>query len=356
MNRYSLLTLFLTLSLLSACMPITPSSATLSTAESAAQSSPMAQDIFAINRLLGRGVNLGNALEAPNYEGEWGMRLEASYFKLIAEAGFNSVRVPIRWSAHAAAQAPYTIDPKLFERVDWVVEQAKSNGLAAVINIHHYEELMSDPGGHTERFLALWEQIAEHYKDEPPAIVFELLNEPNGKLGAGLWNKLLAQGIDMVRRSNPTRAIIVGPVQWNNIGYLGTLILPKDPNLIVTFHYYEPFQFTHQGAEWVDGSQAWLGTTWEGHKVEQQAVLSAFDTAAKWAKTQNRPLFMGEFGAYSKADLASRERWTAFITQSAVEREISLAYWEFGAGFGVYDRARGDWNEGLRKALLATAR
>lgn len=57
-------------------------------------------DAFVLNQQLGRGVNLGNALEAPR-EGEWGMYLEAEYFALIAEAGFNAVRVPIKWSAHA---------------------------------------------------------------------------------------------------------------------------------------------------------------------------------------------------------------------------------------------------------------
>lgn len=141
-------------------------------------------------------------------------------------------------------------------------------------------------------------------------------------------------------------------MQWNNIGFVGTLHLPNDPNLIVTFHDYDPFQFTHQGAEWVDGASDWLGTTWAGNGFEQQAITSAFATAATWAKAQNRPLFMGEFGAYSKADLPSRERWTAFVAQSAVERAISFAYWEFGAGFGVYDRARGEWNQGLVDALL----
>jgi endoglucanase len=333
--------------LLVACQPIQP---TDPVAPAAAAGMPL--DIFAINQQLGRGVNLGNALEAPNDEGEWGMRLQADFFTLIADAGFTSVRVPIRWSAHAAATAPYPIDTAFFERIDWVIAQAKANKLAAVINMHHYEEMISDPDGHTERFLALWQQIAERYKDEPPTILFELLNEPNGPLTAVKWNQILAQGIATVRRSNPTRAIIVGPVQWNNIGYIDTLHLPKDPNLIVSFHYYDPFQFTHQGAEWVDGATGWLGTTWDGTSFQQSAITTAFDAAATWAKRQNRPLFLGEFGAYSKADLASRERWTAFVTQTAVEREMSLAYWEFGAGFGVYDRTRGEWNQGLLDALL----
>jgi endoglucanase len=333
--------------LLFACIPIRPAP----TPDLTSQPATVSSDIFSINQRLGRGVNLGNALEAPR-EDEWGMTLQAEYFTLIARAGFDSVRIPIKWSAHAQNAAPYTIDAQFFERVDWAVEQAKANNLAAIINIHHYDELVSDPEGQTERFLALWEQIATHYQNEPGTVLFELLNEPNSGLTVARWNKILAQGVAMVRRSNPTRAIIIGPGQWNNIGYIGTLELPDDPYLIVTFHYYDPFPFTHQGAEWVDGASAWLGTTWDGGKFEQSAITDAFDGAVQWAKAHNRPLFLGEFGAYSKADLASRQRWTRFVAQTAVERGISFAYWEFGAGFGVYDRARGQWNEGLRAALL----
>ena len=143
---------------------------------------------FQQNHKIGRGVNLGNALEAPN-EGDWGVVLEEEYFDLIKEAGFNSVRIPVRWSSHAEEKAPYTISPAFFERVDWAVEQALSRGLVVVLNMHHYLELMEDPLEHQERFLALWRQIAEHYKAQPEGLFFEPLNEPNGTLSMS-WSKL----------------------------------------------------------------------------------------------------------------------------------------------------------------------
>src|SRR5262245_43788128 len=82
-------------------------------------------DAFHYNRVLGRGINLGNALEAPQ-EGAWGVTLEADYFRLIKEAGFNSVRIPIRWSAHASTTAPYDIEMHFFQRVDWAIRNFQS--------------------------------------------------------------------------------------------------------------------------------------------------------------------------------------------------------------------------------------
>ena len=84
---------------------------------------------FKQNKLLARGINLGNALDAPK-EGEWGVTLKEQYFQLIKDAGFNSVRIPVRWSAHALSEEPYTIDSSFFKRVDWAVENALSRNSA----------------------------------------------------------------------------------------------------------------------------------------------------------------------------------------------------------------------------------
>src|SRR5688572_4711600 len=100
-------------------------------------------DVFAAARALGRGVNMGNALDAPN-EGEWGVTIKEEYFDLIREAGFDSVRIPVRWSTHALSEAPYTIDPDFFTRVDQVLGWALERGLLVVLNVHHYEEMAVD--------------------------------------------------------------------------------------------------------------------------------------------------------------------------------------------------------------------
>ncbi len=307
-------------------------------------------------RPFGRGINLGNALDAPR-EGAWGFRLEARYFRAIADAGFDFVRIPIRWSAHTAKTAPYTIDATFARRVDWAVEQATRQGLGAIINIHHFDALMEDPSGQRSRYLAIWKQIADRYRHAPDSVAFELLNEPHSKLGAGAWNKLLRESIALIRRDHPSRTIVVGPVRYNNIEALESLEVPDDDHLVVTFHYYSPFRFTHQGASWVgQDASAWLGTRWNATDAEKQAIRDDFDKALRWAVEHGHPLLLGEFGAITKADMESRARWTRFVAEEAWKRKMGYAYWAFDAGFDAYDRQNEQWHRSLLKALIPRTR
>lgn len=310
-------------------------------------------DPFEQNIALGRGINLGNALEAPN-EGDWGITLQADWFKLIKDAGFSSVRIPIRWSAHTSADAPYTINEAFFERVDWAIAQALENDLMVIFNIHHYEEIFVNPTQERNKFLSIWEQISLRYKDQPAEVLFEILNEPHGALTAVLWNQLLPLGLEKIREHNPYRTVVIGAAEWGGIPGLLKLDIPEDSNLIVTVHYYEPFQFTHQGAEWVDNSDPWLGTKWDGSPAEVAAVENHFQTIVDWGQDRGVPINIGEFGAYSKADSPSRGRWTASIVSFALANDMSYHYWEFASGFGIYNPSNGDWDLDLLNGLTKT--
>ncbi|MCC6546952.1 glycoside hydrolase family 5 protein [Candidatus Sumerlaeota bacterium] len=302
---------------------------------------------------IGRGLNLGNALEAPR-EGEWGYTIKATDFDTIKSAGFTNVRIPISWAYYAAPKPPYQIDPKFFSRVDEIVDAALDRGLVVILNDHHENELCKDPAAHRERFIAQWRQIAQHFSHRPASLYFELLNEPHGKLDDGAWNELLLGALAEVRKANPTRPVVIGPANYNTISKLEKLKLPRDDrNLIVTVHYYEPFNFTHQGAEWT-GPEAtkWLGTKWEGTDAEKAAVEKHLAAAARWGGENNRPVYLGEFGAYSKGAMESRARWTDFVARTAEKNHMSWSYWEYCAGFGVYDPKAKEYRPELLRALL----
>jgi endoglucanase len=265
-----------------------------------------ADDIFTANKALGRGVNFGNALEAPRGQ-SWGITIKDEYFSIIKKAGFDHIRLPVKWNDYAAKSAPFAIEPTFFKQIDHLLDIAEKAGLRVVLNIHHYDELDKDPAGHTERFVALWKQIASRYKDRPATLYFELNNEPHDKLKENEWNAILVKGLAAVRETNPIRPVIIGPPYYNGIWALPKLKLPADKNIIVTVHCYNPFEFTHQGATWTDPKVRNIkDKTWTGTEKELAAMRKELDQAAKWGKANNRPIYLGEFGAYQNAPMASR--------------------------------------------------
>ena len=320
----------------------------------AAGISAFAQDdaAFRYNRLLGRGINLGNALDAPR-EGAWGVTLKADYFRLIKKAGFDSVRIPIRWSTHASTAAPYDIETGFFQRVDWAIGQALSRNLAAVINIHHYVEMNQDPVQNLPRLVELWKQIALRYRNQPKSLMFELLNEPHDQLDDERWQEVFPTLLKAIRDSNPDRIILIGPAYLNTVDRLDKIQLPpQDRRIIGTFHYYKPLQFTHQGAFWLNDSAPWRGTRWVGTPQERKELRNDFERAATWSKQNHRPLYLGEFGAYREANMDDRALWTRAVAREAEKWGFSWSYWEFCSEFGAYDAAARQWRRPLLNALL----
>ena len=334
-------------------------------------------DVFEQNRALGRGINFGNTLDAP-LEGAWGVALKPYMFQIVKDAGFDSIRLPVKWSNHAAKDAPYTIDKTFFDRVDWAIAHALSRGLKIVVDIHHYgntgeEGIYDQPAKHHERFLALWQQIAEHYQDYPKELYFEVLNEPRQALEP-LWNQYLAEAVAEIRQSNPGRTLVVGGIWWNKWDALARVVFPAgDPNIIATFHYYNPYCFTLQdGQTWEaackppNGDATTAGTpNWpviypkvdpnaEATAAAQRAKLEQdMVAAASWGKLANRPLYMGEFGVSLSADAAARVDYLRSITSAAEKNGITWAYWELASSMGLWNQSQLTWDQAGLGALLA---
>ncbi len=323
---------------------------------------------------LGRGLNLGNYLEAPS-EGEWteGRLLVEEDLQRIADAGFKTVRIPVRWTAYAGENAPYQIDANFMARVKQVVDWSIAADLQVIINVHHYEAMMNDgeskQEAHIKRLVGIWQQISQAFplnaygRDK---LLFELLNEPNGTIGYDDWNDIISRltkliWTDMAAQQNDgsqQRKIVIGTANWGHPDGLSHLQLPASVNAnntIITVHYYEPFHFTHQGANWVDGASEWIGTPWLGSESDQKPLIALFDRVSAWNQQPGRgyEIFMGEFGVYSFYAAPEYQRaWTAFIAREAEKRNISWAYWEYASGFGAYNPEAGEWRPALIQGLI----
>lgn len=301
-------------------------------------------DTFDVKRCM----NMGNALDAPK-EGEWGHVIQKDSFRKIKEAGFDTVRIPVRWSAHTGSGPDYKINKKFFARVDEVIKQALEQDLQIVLNVHHFEELNEDPEGNFDKFIALWSQIAPHYASLPDSVYFEVLNEPNGNLKSDVMRKILTAGFNKIRESNPTRILILGGEDWSGINSLPSIPAINDPNQVYTFHYYDPFEFTHQKASWTQlensGSVGW------GGREDRRQLKAAADYAAKAQAELGIPLFLGEIGAYQKAPYEDVVRYTKETREAFEEAGISWCVWSFTATFPFYDSESNKWDAQKLAAL-----
>ena len=306
-------------------------------------------NICELNKKMGKGINMGNMFEAPS-ESAWGNPFRDDYFKRIADLGINHVRIPIRWDVPERTQqtAPYTINKTFLERIKYVVDKAIGEGLYVIINMHHHDELFQNPDGVKPRFISQWVQISEYFKSYDQKLLFEVLNEPNTNLVGAKWNLFFKDALTEIRKTNPTRGVLMGIAPWGGLSGVPNIEFPDDNYTILTIHYYDPFNFTHQGAEWVANSNPWLGTKWENTQLERNEIISAFAFAQSLAKQKNKPIHVGEFGAYNKADLESRIKWTIFLARWFESQGFSWAYWEWSAGFGIFNPATNQVLHSLR--------
>ena len=310
----------------------------------------MALDEFQQNARLGRGVNILGW--DPVWQDRAQGHLKDAHFKLIQEAGFNHVRVNLHPLRDGRPDAGGKLRDEFVKTMDWAVDQALANGLLVILDFHDDLAVSPDPEGKRKEFLDSWRAIAEHCKNRPDTVLFEILNEPAGKFTYESWNEYWRAALAIIRQSNPNRTVIVGPAMWDGVGELDHLQLrAADRNLIVTVHYYNPFPFTHQGTPWTDQKDK-TGVRWTGTEEELKAVEEDFSKVATWAKENNRPIYIGEFGTYEKGEMASRVRWTGAVARQIEKRGWSWACWQFAGDFVLFDMRTQKWVEPLRDALI----
>lgn len=294
-------------------------------------------------------INVAGSLESP-IEGEWGYKISHQDLENIKSHGFDTIRLTINWSAHTQNTAPFLIDGNFLNRIDEIVDWSNELGLITIIDVHNFEELYENPDANEPRLIAIWALIAQHYKDQPQSLIFEIINEPRDKFSGRRVNQTQNLALAEIRKTNPSRTVIYSGDEWGGISGMDNIILPQDPYLVATVHYYNPFEFTHQGAEFLGKDAPPAGRIWPmGDDIEK---LDKDIKRIKDFQTRiNAPVFVGEYGATIEIPMQYRAAWTFDVAQRLKAANLTSCYFNYKAGFSAYDMQSQKWYPPILEAL-----
>ncbi|NNE89481.1 MAG: glycoside hydrolase family 5 protein [Silicimonas sp.] len=287
-----------------------------------------------------RCVNLSNFLEVQPDQG-WAYNFEPSHLQTIADAGFDTLRLPLRVGSYWQGDR---IDPRFLYLMTSVVEDAQMAGLQVIVDLHHYEAFISDPVSKGDEFVAIWEALSAHFAGWS-GLIFEIVNEPTNAVQTSQLVPYYRRALAAIRVHHPEAWVIFGGAYWNHLNELDALPRPDDPRVVHTFHYYLPFEFTHQQAPWFE--KPLPPASW-GSTRDIEAVQADMERAAKHHTT----LFLGEFGVYRAAPPADRAAWLNTVREAAETNDIAWCHWGFGAGFGLFDPEVSVWNTAILDSLI----
>ena len=170
------------------------------------------------------------------------------FFDDYVDAGFNTVRVPIRWDKHTLVDSPYTVSETWLDTVEQVIDWGLSKDLYLIINAHHDWWLVNnyDSIKVRDRFHAIWNQISNRFKTKSPKLLFEIINEPHGMTKENV-DELNFDILQIIRIENPQRIVIYGGYSWSNSDHLLQAEVLDDPFIIGYFHSYDPWEFAGKG-------------------------------------------------------------------------------------------------------------
>ncbi|MFA5835096.1 MAG: cellulase family glycosylhydrolase [Bacteroidota bacterium] len=309
-----------------------------------------------------RGVNLTNWFQEANARDIQFSKYTKTDFANIKSLGCDVIRLPINMHSMTSGSPAYIVDPLLFDFLDAAVDWAEELGLHIIIDNHSFDPAVNTSPHVGNILVPVWKQVAEHMKHRSKLVYYEILNEPHG-IGDDVWNIIQKVVIDSIRSIDLKHTIIVGPAGWNSYHNLNLMTAYADTNLIYTFHFYDPFLFTHQGASWANPSlvpltgipfpydvthmppfppalvRTWVQNDFNNYAANGTVakVKSLIDIAANFQSNRNVPLFCGEFGVYiPNSNNQDRVIWYELIRTYLQEKGIGWTMWDYQGGFGLF--------------------
>jgi endoglucanase len=316
-----------------------------------------AQNVFS------RGVNLTNWFQTGSARQIQFSKYTKQDFVRIKGLGCDVVRLPINLHFMTNGAPDYKIDPLFFEFMDQVVDWAEELQINLLLDNHTF-----DPNENTDPsieavLLKVWPQMAEHYKNRSNYVYYEILNEPHG-ITTAVWCQIQLNVINAIRAIDTKHSIVVGPSGFNSYNELKNMPVYADNNLIYTFHFYDPFMFTHQGATWTSNMQdlagvpfpyaagtmpacpasakgTWVESSLSSYKTDGTVakVKQWLDIAVSFKTSRNVKLFCGEFGVYiPNSPHADRVYWYDVVRKYLEEKGIPWTTWDYQGGFGLFKK------------------
>ncbi len=318
-----------------------------------------------------RGVNLTSWFQVDNVGQMQFTKFTRQDFINIKSLGCDVIRLPINLHFMTDGEPDYNLDPVFVSFLDSAVTWAEDLQIHLLIDNHTFDPSENTDPAVESILVKVWTQMAGHYKNRSDYIYYEVLNEPHG-ISDVLWGPIQQNVIDAIRAVDTQHTIIVGPASWNSYNNLDNMPEYEDNNLIYTFHFYDPFLFTHQGASWTDPSMeslagvpfpynagsmpacpgdlvgTWVQSALNGYSQEGtvERVKELIDIAVDFKNTRDVPVFCGEFGVYiPNSPRQDRINWYDTVRSYLEENDIAWTIWDYTGSFGIFEEGGNDMFE-----------
>lgn len=329
-----------------------------------------------------RGTNISHWLSQSKVRGpERAAFFTEADVKYLADLGFDHLRIPIdeeqMWDEAGNKES------EAFELLHNALGWCHAHGLKAIVDLHilrshhfNYEEkpLWTEEDAQ-EQFFDCWRDLSVELASYPvEEVAYELMNEPVADDPED-WNQLVEKAVAVVRENEPHRKILVGSNRWQSTETFDVLRLPpNDSNLIVSFHFYEPFLITHYQTSWTQIGDYTGPINYPGKTVAEEELEKLSDplkTAVKnanglftqesleerilkpiqFAKDRGLQVYCGEWGCYPAVPEEIRLSWYSDMRQILEKHDVAWTTWDYKGGFGIRDRETGAPKEALISVL-----
>ena len=301
---------------------------------------------------LKKGLNL-SALEDVTKPNSF-LDIENTYAE-TASKGFDHIRLPVDFRNFSDKNG--VIKESFYERLDKIIKMANDAGLVVMLDFHGWYDL-NVANGDDKLFLAIWNDLAKHYKGNNGKLMFELINEPhtteNGDLDMTNLMALQLKALQQIRSIDSERTVVIAAPEWNGPWTLKDFTVPDYDNIIVAIHTYEPLKFTHQGLAWGGTGDVNLPLTTEMLiSLTAQLIL-----IKEFTDRTGCEVILNEFGLNTTGHISDEDvnKYLTRIVEYTEKNNIPWTYWCYNGDFGVYKSGflgiGGSWRQNVLDALF----